>query len=219
MASGILFYSCSGALGGTASNRAVPNIEIFNFEPRATHSPNRIGFFGAQGAPSSPVIVGFYQDRTHRTNAVGSDLGALVNVKYLGASNASISGVPLSATGITLAQIPQTSGTLLLRFVEPNGTNVVTQNGTFRAVNMTAASGIPEVASFVSNIIIQAAQLADTVGNAGDASWTDITAGYLSLADQSAEQTVHDYHLILSASPLAAGRKINFGFYTYIEFL
>lgn len=219
MASGIRWFSCSGALGGTPSTRAVPNIEIFNFEPRATNSPNRIGFFGQNGAPSSPVIVGLYQDRTHRTNHHGSDLGPLINVKYTGASDATVSGVPLSATGITLAQIPQASGTVLLRFAEPNNTNVITQNGTFRAVNMTAASGVPEVSSFVSNITIQAAQLADTAGTAGDASWTDITAGYLSLADQALEASVHDYHIILSASPLSAGRKINFGFYCYIEFL
>lgn len=217
--SGILWMGCSGVLGGTAANVAVPGIQIFNFEPRATNSPNRIGFAGAAGLPSSPVIVGLYQDRTHRTNHHGHDLMPLINVKYTGATSASVSGVPIAVTGMTLAQIPQASGTLLLRFIDPNGTNVITQNGTFRAVNMTSASGVPDVNSFVSNITIQAAQLADTAGNSGDASWTDITAGYLGLADQAMEASVHDYHIILSASPLAAGRKINFGFYCYIEFL
>ncbi len=221
MVSGIRFFGCSGSMGGTPSTRATPNIEIFNLEIGATHSPNRLGLFGSAGAPNSAVIVGQYQDRTHRTNHVGSDLGQMVNVKYTGSTSASVSGVALTSTGHTLATIPQNSGTLLCRFTEPNNTSVITQQGTFRAVALNASSGMPDITSLATNITVQAAQLQDTSGNAGDSSWTLISNGgaALSLADQSLESNVHDFHLIVSGSPTAAGRNISFGYYLSVEFL
>jgi hypothetical protein len=223
MVSGIRFFACSGALGGTASIRAIPNIEIFNFEPRATNSPNRMGFFGVGGAPNSPVIVGFYQDRTHRCDHLGADLGQMVNVKFNGSTGAFVSGVNISVTGHALEDIPQNSGTLLCRFTEPNGTAVITQNGVFRAINLTAASGAADVtgSNRATGVTIQAAQLADTDGEGGDTSWTTISSGGsdLGLADQSASATIHDYHLIVSATPSAAGRKIDFAYYIQLEFL
>jgi hypothetical protein len=77
MVSGIRFFASSGAFGNTiaslyAAGKATPGAEIFNFEIGATDVPNRLGFFGLGGAPSSPVIVGQFQDRSHITNAVGS---------------------------------------------------------------------------------------------------------------------------------------------------
>ncbi len=219
MVSGIRWFGCSGAMGGTPSTRATPNIEIFQLEAGATHSPNRIGFFGSAGAPSSPVVVGTYQNRTFRTNYVGSDLGQLINVKYTGASSAEVSGVTLTATGHTLATIPQASGTLLLRFTDPNSLAVSTQNGVFRAIDLTATSGAPNVSDLVNGVNVYAAQLADTAGNSGNASWTDLTAGALSLNNQAIAATVHDYHIIISASPTAAGVKTDWGFYVEVEFL
>lgn len=226
MVSGIRFFSCSGSLGNTvtslyANGKAEPGLEIFNFEISADGSPNRMGFFGSAGAPNSAVIVGQYQDRTHRTHATGADLGQMINVKYLGATSASVSGVPLTSTGHTLATIPQASGTLLCRFREPNGTAVVTQQATFRAVQFNASSGVPDISDLADNITIQAAQLQDTSGNAGDSSWTQIANGgsALSLADQSLGSHIHDFHLIVSGSPQAAGRKTNFGYYVTLEFL
>lgn len=221
MVSGIRFFACSGAMGGTPSTRATPNLEIFNFEIGATNSPNRMGFFGSAGAPNSAVVVGLYQDRTHRVDHLGVDFGQMINVKYTGATSASVSGVAISVTGHTLATIPQTSGTLLARFTEPNNTAVVTQTATFRAVDFDAGSGVPNIGDLATGITIQAAQLQDTAGNAGDSSWSEISDGgaALSLADQSLSTHVHDFHLIISGSPEAAGRKINFGYYLQLEFL
>lgn len=226
MVSGIRFFACSGAMGATvaslyAAGRATPNIEIFNLEAGATDSPNRMGFFGPNGAPNSAVIVGQYQDRTHRTDFQGSDLGEMINVKFTGASAAEVSGVSLTDTGDTLATIPQESGTLLARFTEPNGTDVVTQSATFRAVNLNASSGLADISDLASNITIQAAQLADNDGNAGDSTWSEISDGgaALGLADQATESPIHDFHLIISGSPAVAGRKTNFGYYLQLEFL
>lgn len=226
MVSGIRFFACSGAMGNTVSSlyangMAEINLEIFNFQIGATLSPNRLGFFGSAGAPNSAVIIGQYQDRTHRTDGVGTDLGQLINVKYTGASTASVSGVSITVTGHTLDTIPQASGTLLCRFREPNDTAVITQQANFRAVAFDAGSGVPDITSLASNITIKAAQLQDNSGNAGDTSWTEISSGgaALSLADQSLETHVHDFHLLLSGSPTAAGRKVNFGYYLQLEFL
>jgi FlaG/FlaF family flagellin (archaellin) len=226
MVSGIRFFACSGAMGNTisslyANGHAEIGLEIFNFEIGATDSPNRLGFFGLNGAPTSAVIVGQYQDRTHRCDHLGSDLGTMINVKFTGTSSATVSGVDLTETGHTLATIPQASGTLLCRFTEANGTSVITQNATFRAVNFDSGSGVPNINDLATGITVQCAQLADNDGNAGDASWSEISSGgsTLSLADQSTETHVHDFHLILSGSPTAAGRKINFGYYIQLEFL
>ncbi len=220
MVSGVRFFACSGAMGGTPSTRATPNIEIFNFEIGATNSPNRMGFFGSAGAPNSAITVGAYQDRTHRVDHLGVDLGQMINVKYTGATAASVSGVPLTSTGHTLDTIPQTSGTLLARFTESSNTAVITQSATFRAVNFNAGSGVPDVGDLATGIVVQAAQLQDTSGNAGDSSWTLISSGggALSLADQALSTAVHDFHLIVSGSPQTAGRKINFGYYLQLEF-
>jgi hypothetical protein len=219
MVSGIRFFACSGAMGGTPTTRATPNLEIFNFEAGATNNPNRMGFFGSAGAPNSAVIIGQYQDRTHRCDENGTDLGTMINVKFTGASLASVSGVAFSA-GLT--NIPQNSGTLLCRFTEPNGTAVLTQNAVFSAINLTAGSGAPNVSDLVNTgITIKAAQLADTQGFAGNASWQNIdsTGSALALNGQIGTASVHDFHLIISGTPTAAGRKINFAYYMQLEYL
>jgi hypothetical protein len=223
MVSGIRFFASSGAFGNTiaslyAAGKAEPGGEIFNFEIGATNSPNRLGFFGLNGAPNSPVIVGQFQDRSHRTDADGNDLGILVNVKFTGAMTAEISGVPFTASFQT---IPPESGTLLLRFTEPNGTNVVTQQAVFRAIDLDAGSGAPNVADLANGVTVQAFQLPDTDGFAGDTAWTLIsdTGADLTLEDQISEQVNHDYHIAVSASAGQAGRKIDFAFYVQLEFL
>jgi hypothetical protein len=226
MTSGIRFMACSGAMGNTqatlySNGQATTRLEIFGLEPGATDNPNRLGLFGSAGAPNSAVVVGQYQDRTHVTNHGGSNLGHLVNVKYTGATSASVSGVAISVTGHTLATIPQASGTLLARFTEPTATAVIVQNATLSAVDLTAASGLPDPSNLADGITVQAAQLQDTAGNAGDSSWTTISSAgaALSLADQSMLAVVHDYHLIISGSPSSAGRKIDWGFYMSLEYL
>lgn len=223
MVSGIRFFACSGAMGNTvaslyANGMAEIGLEIFNFEIGATDSPNRLGFFGAAGAPNSAVIVGQYQDRTHRTDHVGSDLGQMINAKYTGASSVEHSGVPFTGG---FSNIPRESGTLLCRFREPNDTAVITQSATFRAVNFNASSGVPNINDLASNIVVQAAQLQDTAGNAADATWSEVSSGgaALGLADQSIESNIHDFHLLVSGSPSAAGRKIDFGYFIQLEFL
>jgi hypothetical protein len=229
MVSGIRWFPGSGAVGNTvailyAAGRATPSHEILSLVAGNSLVPSRLGFFGSAGAPNSAIIVGQYQERTHRVDADGVDYGQFIDVKYTGASTAEVSGVSITVTGHALEEIPQESGTLLCRFTEPNGTAVITQNAKFRCIDLTAASGAPDVTTggAVTNLTVQAAQLDDNAGNTGDTSWTQIDSGgalELALADQSDLAHVHDYHLIVSVSPAVAGRKIDFGFYLQLEFL
>ena len=228
MVSGIRFFASSGAFGNTiaslyAAGRAEPGCEIFEFEISATDSPNRLGFFGLGGAPNSPVVVGQFQDRSHRTNHHGDNLGTLVNAKFTASTTAEISGVSTTVTGANMQDVPSESGTILMRFREPNDNVVVTQNAVFRAINLTAGSGAPDVteAALATDITVQALQLADTDGFAGDTTWTQISSGgtSLTLEDQTYEGNVHDYHVLVSASASIAGRKRDFAFYIQLEFL
>jgi hypothetical protein len=243
MVSGVRFFAGSGAMGlfGNKGEKSIeqvyderaaadldpgtPLLEIFQFEIGATNSPNRMGFFGSAGAPNSAVIVGQYQDTTFRTDHVGAQLGEMINAKFVGASAVELSGTlgtgPMFGSSFAVGSVPNISGTLLCRFTEPNGTNVITQQGTFRAVNFDAGSGVPDITDLATGITVQAAQLQDTAGNAADSSWSEVSSGgaALSLADQSTEQVIHDFHLLVSGSPSAAGRKINFGYYIQLEFL
>ena len=233
MVSGIRFFAASGALGNTTASlyatSAQPETgaEIFGFVAAAAETtvPNRMGFFGIGGAPSSPIIVGQFNRRTHITDHLGNDLGQMVDVRFTGASSAEVSGVAIGVTGHTLATIPQESGTLLMRFREPSNGAVTTQNAVFRAVDLDVNHIAQDVSSSaVTDATIYAAELANNDGDAGDASWTQLSDAVgggsdLNLSNQSTEANVHDFHLIVSLSPSAAGRKINFAYYIQLEFL
>ena len=245
MISGVRVMPASGAMGWTtpweenttgktAFTGAELPFEIFQFQIGDTSSPTRLGFFGPLKAPTSPVIVGQYQDFTHITNHFGQDLGECINVKFtaLSTTGAEVSGVPLTDTGDTINTIPRESGTLLLRFREPSDVAVATQNGTFRAVQMVAptglngeASGVRDISDDPANIIIRAAELPNTLGGTGDTGWTTIADGTgagsnsLTLDDQSPTLNLHDFHVIISASPQAAGVNREFGFVVNFEYL
>jgi len=233
MVSGIRFMGTSGALGNTVASlyaaiaQPETKIEAFNFEAAAaeTSVPNRIGFFGEGAAPNSPIIVGQFNRRTHFTDYLGADFAQLVTARFTSNTTVEISGVANAVTGHTLATIPQESGTLLMRFREPNDTNVSTQNAVLRAIDLDANHIAQDVTlSQVTNATIYGSELANTDGDSGDASWTQLSDGAgggttLTLNDQATEATIHDYHVLLSMSPGQAGRKIDFAFYVQLEFL
>ena len=229
MVSGIRFFSSSGVLGDTvaslyAQGRATPRLEIFNLEDVAAETtvPNRLGFFGAAGAPNSPIIVGQYNVRAHVTDYLGNDYGQLIGATFTGSSSISMSGEPWL---LTFADIPVISGTVLARFTEPNGTNVETQNCVLRAVDLDANHIAQDVtASTVTNATIYAAELANSEGNSNDSAWTQLSDGAgggsdLTLSAQTVEAVVHDFHILVSLSPGQAGRKTDFALYVQLEFL
>lgn len=232
MASGIRFFAGSGAMGNTVSSlyangRAEPGLEILNYNqnlPFVTNKPMRIGFFGAGGAPSSPVRVGQFQDRTHVCDHLGNNLGVLCNWKYATSTTAYASGVHYTASPFTAA-IPMESG-ILLRFMatwpwEGTPTAVQTQNGLVRAIDLDATGAVLDFSSSnrASTVVVYAAELRNTYGFTGDTSWTKIsdTGSDLSLENQPSS-TVHDFNIILSASPTTAGANKNFAIYVELEY-
>jgi hypothetical protein len=228
MVSGILrFLGCSGIHGLTnpsfASHGNLEIAEIFSVVENAgnTTGPTRLGFFGSAGAPNSSVQVNAYQNRTHRVDHNGNNLGTYINVKFTGTSDAEVSGVPFP----NIEDIPSRSGTIMVRFLEPTATAVSTQNGIVRAITITDASGaLTGVSDRPSNVVLYGSELQNTHGGAGDSSWTLLadTAGAptdLTLNDQAGAATVHDWYLCLSGSPKTAGRKRNHGFLVQIEYL
>lgn len=217
MVSGVRFSACSGAMGGQPSNRTFPAaLEIFQMIPGDTTSPLRLGFFGAGGAPNAAVIVGQYQDRTHRTNHNGSDLGVFINHKFSDSVTSIISGV----TFPNITDTPGSSGTLLCRFTEPTAQQVQTQNASFKAVSFNTSSGVPNIDAIPSNITIQAFELKNTVGGAGNTSWSTLTTGSnsLSLNNQAATASIHDFIVAVSASPTTTGTNRDFGFAVRLEY-
>ena len=244
MVSGVRYFACSGALGlfGFDAHKTIdqvyvdraaanldpgtPLLELFNLVPGPVLGvPTRMGFFGLLGAPNSAVIVGQYQDTTFRTDETGAQLGEMINAKFVGASTVDLSGTlsagPMFGSAFAVGSVPNVSGTLLCRFTEPAGTNVITQQATFRAVDLNTVDAMPDSNDLATGITIQAVQLADTHGNAADSSWEEISDGgaAMTLNDQSAEMVLHDFHLLVSGTPDGAGRKINFGYFLQLEFL
>jgi hypothetical protein len=219
MVSGVRISACSGVMGGLTYDDFGPDlpIEIFAYNSSFQSDPNRLGLFGVTGAPAA-VIVGQYQSRTHRTNNVGADLGTFINVKFTGSSDAEVSGVSFP----NIEDLPGESGTLLMRFREESDTLVITQNGFLRAVRFVANE--PDEGLRPLNIDIQGFQAADTHGNAGDSTWTQMSDGVgggsdLSLSNQAGETSVHDWVVAISASPTAVGTNTSFGFLAQVEFL
>lgn len=192
--------------------------------PGNTSGANHLGFFGAGGPQGVPfaVIVDNYQDQTFITNRSGQNLGTvgvpasgkLINHKYVSSTTVQVSGQPAQS----LTQVPQGSGTLLIRFVPSGAASVVTQNGLLRTVVLNTSSGIDDVTSIVTNLKIQSYEIQE------DSSWTQ-TAGAgaidnrLFLSDHPTAATQHDFFVGLSASPEAVGARNNFGFFAVVEFL
>jgi hypothetical protein len=210
-------------LANSPGGQGEPLLEIFNFEQtqaEVTNTPNRLGFFGAAGAPNGSIVVGQHYQRTHRTDHLGTDLGEGIAVRFSNSTLTTVSGVEVLVENV----LPQ-SGVLLARFKESNGTAVITQNAKFRAINLNASHAAPDTstAAAVTNVVVYAAELANTIGFAGNTSWTQIdatsTPKELSLQNQSGEADVHDWSIIISVNPSAAGRKIDWAFYLETEFL
>lgn len=205
--------------GSPASGTIIPALTAGNLS-----GAHFIGFFGAGGPGGVPfaVLVNSYQNKTFITSSSGNNLGVapygvrgsgqLTNVKYISSTT-----MKVNSDGTTnLLQLPEVSGTLLVRF--QSGSSVQTQNALLRAVNLTATSGVSSETAIVTNIDIRAAEASR------DTTWTQIggntaTDNRLFLADRGTANITHDFHIALSASPQAVGRRNDFALFFYIEFL
>jgi hypothetical protein len=192
--------------------------------PGDTSGANHVGFFGAGGPKGVPfaVIVDRYQDATYITNTSGNNLGdvgvpgsgELINTKFEAAGLANVSGIG----GISVADIPQESGTLLIRFVPSGATAVRTQNAVCRTVVLNSASGVDDITGIVVGLKVWGFE------TGASNSWSQ-TAGTGALdnrvffVDHNTVDLVHDFFVSLSSSPENVGQRNDFGFFFVIEFL
>jgi len=215
----LTFFAPSGA---PASGTVIEALD----PPGNTSGANSVGFFGAGGPQGVPfaIIVNKYQDSTYITGVSGYNMGVapfgvkasgeLLNTKFEDTTLANVAGV----AGVTLADIPQLSGTVLVRFVPSGVTPVRTQNVLCRTVVLNASSGVDDVAGVPVGLKIQGFE------PGADSSWTQ-TAGIgaldnrVFLVDHNATDLVHDFFVSLSASPEAVGERNDFGFLFIVEFL
>lgn len=194
--------------------------------PGNTSGANSLGFFGAGGPQGVPfaVIVDAYQDATFITGVSGFNMGVapfgllasgeLFNSKFIDSSTANVEGDP----SVALTNVPQESGTLLMRFVPSGSTEVRTQNTLLRTVVLNATSGVNNVGDVVVGLKVQCFE------PGADSAWTQ-TAGTgaldnrLFLLDHNVASLQHDFFATLSASPENVGERNDFGFFLIIEFL
>jgi len=208
--------------GAPASGTIIEQLD----PPGNTSGANSVGFFGAGGPQGVPfaVIVDNYQDSTYVTGVSGFNMGVapfgllasgeLLNSKYIDASTANVEGDP----AVPLTDVPQQSGTLLVRF-EPSGiVEVRTQNVLLRTVVLNANSGVNNVDDVVVGLKVQGFE------PGADAGWTQ-TAGTgaldnrLFFLDHNVVDLRHDFFATLSASPENVGQRNDFGFFLIVEFL
>lgn len=223
---GIQVFGASGTehhQGGNALQ------EILQFVAGQDSSRNRIGFFGSSGPPSSPVTVNTYQDKTYPTNATGGAIAPpLVQLKYIGsASTVQVSG----AWNASTAEVQMGSGTILIRFTEPDDGEVQTQNAYLEALKI--ASDIPAQNDPPDSVIVQAFETQHSFGISIDnGTWVRLSDGdgtggngggsasnQLGLTDHTWLSRIHDYGVALSVSPTAAGQIKEFGFYIQVDYL
>lgn len=215
----LTFFAPSGA---PASGTVIAQLE----PPGNTSGLSYVGFFGAGGPQGVPfaVIVSKYQDTTFLTNTSGLNMGVepfgtlnsgqLINTKFEDINLANVDG----DASVTLTNIPQESGTILIRFEPSGAVPVRTQNVLLRAVILNSASGVDNIGDVVTGLKIQAFEPSKDNG------WTQIAGvgaidNRLFIQDHNEVDLVHDFFVSLSASPEAVGERNDFGFFMIVEFL
>jgi hypothetical protein len=188
-----------------------------------------LGFYGDAGFAAS-VSVGSYQGRTFITNGAGTTQGEEANnVKFLNAGSGILGQ---SGSGVALTAIPNSQGTLNIRFT--NATAVKVQSATLYGYDRSNIYNSP------SGVVLKAAELihptSTQVNNgSGDTTWTTLAgsgstlslcpspgpsglyAGNGSNSQWSATQ--HDWYVALSVSPDSIGSKTAFGLAMELEYL
>lgn len=181
---------------------------------------NRLGFFGNTG-PGSFVTVNNYQDTTFVVNESGTAVnigvntasGKLQNLKYVNSSTVN----PNSSGAVAVNTLSRNDATFRVRFTEPSGTAVQTQNVMLRCVALNASSGVDNESAVVSGINVQAIEVG--VSTTWEKLSDNASDNYISLSSRTSTAIVHDYHLGLSVSPITTGEKKNFAFLFKLEYI
>ena len=191
-----------------------------------------LGFYGNAGFGAS-VPVGSYQGSTWITNPAGTTEGAQGdNVTYL---NLGSGLLPSISSGIGIDAIPAQRATLKIVF--DHSTEVQAQNAELRIYDR---SDIDEPAVGVTTRVAEIVhpwptqQPATEGSGINDGKWFTLggSASTLTLSpspgptgcfagqgSSTKEQSVHEWHVALSASPDSIGSKTSYGLYVSLEYL
>jgi len=181
---------------------------------------NRFGFFGASG-PGSFVTVNTYQDKTFAVNESGvapdatinAAQGELANLKYINSGSVN----PNASGSVAVSTITDLDATIRVRFTEPSGQAVVTQNAELKCIALNAASGVDDESALVTGVTVQGFETVK------DSAWTkfsdDASSNSLSLSSRAGTSIMHDYHIALSVAPINTGEKIDFAFLFSLEYI
>jgi len=182
-------------------------------QPASSGGLNTVGFFGASFGFS--IRVGEFNNTTFRTNANGtSDGSQLPNLRFANSSGAFVGP---SVTAEELLEVNNSEATLKITLTTDNP--IKTQNSNFRAFDRININNNP------SGVTIKAVEIRKdqaSVRGSGNTSWLDIagSGSVRDLFDQTTENnTVHDWFVGLTATPLSIGEKTDLGFYFESEFL
>lgn len=190
-------------------------------------SGSGLGFYG-EGFGQS-VNVGEYQETTFITNSTGTAENAMANnIRWTHANSGVINE---SGDDVLLTQIPNYLATLMIDFTHDSPIQV--QNVEARIydrvnINNAASGVLTRVAEIVHPDPVQ------NDNGSGDTSWATpagsaiiltlsdspgISGWYASNGSSQRPDTVHRWHLALSASPSSVGSKTLYGFYIECEYL
>ena len=191
-------------------------------------SGSGLGFFGSSFGQS--VEVGAYQDSTYITDGNGVTQGAAIeNTKYV--HPASGINSTIGTDPINLLALPNRLATLNIRFTHDSAVKL--QNTKLRIfdrsnINNAASGVLTKVAQIIHPNPVQTS---DQSGS-GDATWATPggsgaivtlygSPGYSGVHAKSTthESTIHDYYVVLSASPSTIGAKTLFALYCECEYL
>lgn len=213
--------SISGIIEFHASSGAPSHPwQLDPFVPNSGTEWNRIGFFGASG-PGSFITVNTYQDTTYTVNESGvapnstinSASGKLQNLKFI--NSASVN--PNGSGSVAVNTITLQDATIRVRFTEPSGTSVETQNAVLKCVSLNASSGVPDEDALVTGVTVYAFEVGQ------DTAWEkisdDAADNYISLSSRATQSIIHDYHIGLSVSPISTGEKIDWAFLFKLEYI
>lgn len=171
------------------------------------------------------VKVGFYQERCYITNALGLTQGQECNnVKYFNTTQATLGQ---GTTPVNLRAIPNYQSSLGIRFIHDTAVQVMnTKTRIFDRANINNAP---------TGVICRIAQIihpstTQVENGTGDTNWHTPagTADIVSLVDSpgfsgttpnGTGDTIHDWFLIMSATPQNIGSKTKFGLYVETEYL
>ena len=181
---------------------------------------NRLGLFDTS-CPGSFVTVNTYQNTTYTVRedgnavdgAINTASGQLSNNKYVNSSSVN----PNSSGSVGVSTLTIQDATLRVRFTEPSGNAVITQNAELLCVQFNASSGVDDEDAVPTGVTVQAFEVG--VDTAWEKLSDDAADNTMAFGDRAGSSIIHDFHMAISVAPILTGQRIDFGFLFQLEYI